>query len=142
MNADSSASVCSSCFNDSTPKDYGIGYNLSTFSSRSPCCGNDANEYYVKTSNFTACCDSINDCADISGACRNSGSVFDSGKNICFSGKIDICSSDKLCSGQNGFLCSFDGSSYAYRQKAPKELCLDGADNDCDGKIDKEDSDC
>jgi len=61
--------------------------------------------------------------------------------SCCESG-CDYSNCESIETGETVYYCTYDGSSWGWRTSYPAEVCGDGIDNDCDGKIDCNDNDC
>ena len=163
---ETSEDICLICIDDKTEYDYGIGFGFNLFDTKSnygaaSCCGNQENEYYIiqEGNNGAACCGSSTACIDYSGNCIDSNTPDYEGHSWhCSINKWYECSEVNhiLCAEagstyskmeykenrETGWYCAYDGFIWSWKSFFPKEVCNDGMDNDCDGLVDINDTDC
>ena len=163
MSPDSSEEVCLSCNVDKTAFDNGVGFGQYLFKkdqAEGLCCGNQEKEYYLidETNMQRACCSSGNACVDSLGNCISSNTPKIEGHEWhCSINKWYECDEKEhvLCSeaganynkkieySQNretGWYCAFS-NGWAWRNKMSED-CFDGIDNNCDKRIDMNDTEC
>ena len=148
-------SSCLTCNPQQLAFDYGIKW-LESWPSGAEgtgqCCGHDANEWLLydqRNEAIKSCCDSPNDCVDASGACKPDNALY--GGKFCYYDWWYECKESTLCLGHKSGAtppptkeCYYQNGAYTWGDynSPPVEDCSDGKDNDCDGKVDSDDSDC
>ena len=136
-----SPEICTSCIEDSTSGDEGVGYQ-DAFSYGGTCCGDSVGEYYVADSSGNdACCPQQGSCV-FEGKCFFTNTLVANASLLCSAHETLSCSPALACSSPDAaHTCTFD-NSWAWRKTLPRESCADETDNDCDGLADTVDSDC